>query len=361
MLYRSLGNTGLTVSAVGFGTEYLFGQPQAHVVETIHAAIEAGINYFDLFFAQPEFRDNHSEAFLGKRDRLLLGAHLGATWHDGQGDVSRDNAVCEEFFHDFLTRYHTDYVDVLFLHNCDKPEDFNALTRPGGPLDLALQYKQQGKARCIGFGGHTVETALRAVRTGQVEVLLFPVNLACHALPGREALFQECASRGIGVVAMKPFAGGKLLEAGTRMAVNRFQIADDDRELEKPAGITPVQCLAYALSRVPVATVVPGCKDRQELAQALAILTASEADSDFATVLAAFRHCVTGECVYCNHCLPCPAAIDIGQTIRFLETRQGDPVLAARAADCLACGQCTDRCPFGVDPQAKILEAAAGR
>ena len=76
-----------------------------------------------------------------------------------------------------------------------------------------------------------------------------------------------------------------------------------------------------------------------------------------------FKEYVTGECVYCNHCLPCPSRIDIGRMIRALETASNHPTaeqraayraLSATASECTKCGACIERCPFGVDVVSKM-------
>lgn len=376
MEYRSLGRTGLTVSAVSLGTEYLINQPRDHVVTVIREAIARGVNYFDLFFAQAEFRDNMGAAFQGRRDRVLLAAHLGAIHVNGQGDRTRDPAVAERFLLDFLSRYRTDYVDVLFLHNIDLQDDYDRVMGPGGLLDLAQRYRAEGKARAIGFSGHSIATALQAAESGAVDVIMFPVNLTGHAIPERKTLLQACAERGVGLVAMKPYAGGKLLRAGQTLEVETWQRGSYQEmggapvqvERRSTQPITPVQCLAYILTLPDISTIVPGCKDLAELEAAQAVWTATSEERDFAPALAAFPEYLTGECVYGNHCLPCPASIDVGQTIRLLETAQGRPTpgllaayaaLPAPASDCTQCGSCAERCPFGVDAVAKIEEAAA--
>ena len=366
MEYRKLGRTGLEVSAVGLGTEYLINLPREHVVAVVREAIEQDVNYFDLFFAQPEFRDNMGEAFSRDRERVMLAAHLGATWVDDQGDRSRDPAVCEQYFHDFLGRFRTDYVDVLMLHNCDEQDDYDQLMRSGGPVDLARRYKQQGKARFIGYSGHTVETSLQAVRSRDIDVLMYPVNLAGHSIPGRNELFSECVARGVGLVAMKTYAGGKLLQEWQRLDMHRFYFGGESREFDRSKAVTPVQCMAYTLAQVGVATVVPGCADLDQLSDTLAWLTATDGEKDFSDIVADFREYVTGECVYCNHCLPCPSSIDIGHTIRLLETARGAPsaelraeydAMPSNASDCTQCGQCEERCPFGVETMSKMAQA----
>jgi len=304
MEYRTLGRTGLSVSVISLGTEYLLDVPPEQATSVIRRAVEEGINYFDLFYAQPAFRDMMGEAFGGLRDRVLLTAHLGAGEKDGQYERTRDLKRCADYIEDNLNRYRTDHVDVLFLHNCDEVGDCDAIFAPGGLGDMAERYRQQGKARFIGFSSHNVDIAHRAIETGRVDVLMFPINFTGHATPGRRELFQTCLDQGIGLVGMKPYAGGKLLEAQPEPEGNR-------------QAVTPVQCLAYAVSQPGVTTVVPGCSDLSQLEDALAWLTANDAERDFSSALAGHGQLRSGECVYCNHCLPCPAGIDIGAVMRL--------------------------------------------
>lgn len=368
MQNRILGRTGISVSAISLGTEYLIHRPQAEVDAVIHTAIERGINYFDLFWAFPDFRDIMGRAFRGYRDRVLLTAHLGATVENGQGSRTRDPKVAERFFEDYLRRYGTDYVDVLFLHNSDGQEDYNRLMAPGGLLDLAKRLQSQGKARAIGFSGHTAATAQQAAESGAVDVVMFPINLASHAVPGKRELCQSCAAHGVALVAMKPYAGGKLLQAETRMSLMEFQSGGEAMELVKKHPITPVQCLHYVLSQPGVSTIVPGCKNVAELEQALAYWEASEEEKDFSALLVGFQQYREGECVYCNHCLPCPSGIDIGQVNRLLDLASAAMTpalqahynaLSAKAEDCIQCGACEARCPFGVAVMDKMQRAAA--
>ena len=63
MEYRQLGRTNLQVSTVSLGTKYLIDQPRQTVIAVVRQAIDQGINYFDLFFAQSRFRDTMAKAF----------------------------------------------------------------------------------------------------------------------------------------------------------------------------------------------------------------------------------------------------------------------------------------------------------
>jgi hypothetical protein len=102
---------------------------------------------------------------------------------------------------------------------------------------------------------------------------------------------------------------------------------------------------------------VPGCASVPELKAALSYWQADDTQRDYAHLIHAFDQYQQGECVYCNHCLPCPSEIDIGQMIRLVDTTTPSPsekqrrtyaALEHTAADCIACGACEKRCPFGV-------------
>jgi predicted aldo/keto reductase-like oxidoreductase len=368
MEHRRLGRTGLDVSTIGLGTEYLNKKPRETVVATVREAIGRGVSYFDVVFSFPEYLDDLAVGFRGQRERLVLAGHLGSTVKDGQYCRTRSVKKSESFLLDVLARLGTDYVDVLFLHNSNGQKDYDTLMKPGGLLDLAQRLRQEGKARFIGFGVHTLDTARQAVESGVIDVLLFPVNLAGNATPGKKDLFKACAAHDVGLVAMKPYAGGKLLSKGRSVRIAGYHTSGEAVKLRKSKPITPVQCLAYVLAQVGVSTAIPGCADPAQLAAALACVSATEEEKDFAGLLAEFEQYVTGECVYCNHCLPCPAEIDIGQVSRLLdmahqqmtaELRAVYAALPVKASDCTQCGGCEERCPFGVSVIARMERAAA--
>lgn len=366
MKYRMLGATGLKVSEISLGTEYLINIPEDEAIQVIGEAIDRGINYFDLFFAQPGFRDTMAKALDPCREKVILAAHLGAVVRDGQYDRSRDVKDCEHYFHDFLTRYHTDYADVLFLHNSDGDEDFKEIMKPGGLYESALELKKQGKCRHIGFSTHTVESGLKAIEVPGIGIIMFPVNLASHAVPGKEAFYRRCAEKNIGLVAMKPYAGGKLLQEQSRMELENVHSAGGKMVIEKTTRLGAADCLAYVLSRTGLSCVVPGCASVKHLEEALAYY--EREDRDFSLFLEEYGQFTKGECTYCNHCLPCPVGIDIGQSLRLADMAASgvSPELtkAYRAMDtapsaCIRCGACEARCPFDVATMDRLARSAA--
>jgi predicted aldo/keto reductase-like oxidoreductase len=187
-------------------------------------------------------------------------------------------------------------------------------------------------------------------------------------MPGRTELLDLCTRKNVGVVAMKPFGGGKLLNKQGTIRVPAYQAAGTAFKTRIPSGITPAQCLSYVLAQRGVSMALPGVKDETELEEALQFLEGTAADRDFGGLLAAFGRYVEGECTYCNHCLPCPVTIDVGQVTRLLdlaefgltdELGRAYRSLPVTAAACTECGACTKRCPFGVDVVANMRRAVA--
>ncbi len=371
---RKLGRTGLDVGTVGFGGEYLLG-PRETIIDMVHEALAHGMNYFDLLMGAPDYRDAFGAAFHGiARERVVIAGHLGTTFSEaGQAWASRDIALCESFYEDYLTRLHTDYLDVAMLQFVDEEEDYAQVMGAGGLLELARKLKDQGKARAIGMSSHMTPMALRAVESGIIDVLMFPINPAFDLLPGynkrllglwedagavdvgtivdnapsRKELYRACARHGVGLVAMKPYAAGWLFKP----------------ELYAAQPLTPVHCLSYAQAQPGVSTVIPGVKNPEELRAALHYLEATPAEKDYSAAVANSRWTLTGACMYCNHCMPCPSGLDIAATNRLIDAathgvtpalRESYGLLPKHAADCVACGTCTSICPFGVDVAAKM-------
>ena len=312
MIYRKLGKTGLEVSAIGLGCEYVWFADEERVTEVVHAALDAGINYIDLFVGTPTTREYFGRAIKGRRDKVYLAGHLGCADQNGQYVKTRDEALCKEFLRQFYEKLDTDYIDVLFLHNCDTQEDLNEIM-DGWMYAYARELKDSGKAGFIGFSSHNTKIAMEAVRTGKIDVLMFPVNPLFNMLPqdtadarmkGREVqtmteeekaayptkqdLYDLCEQMGVGIVAMKPFAAGNILKS------------HEEGRLKGILNLTPVQAISYILSIPQVACPVPGFASVEELNQSLAYLTATEEERDFREINDSLLGKFNNQCMYCN-------------------------------------------------------------
>jgi predicted aldo/keto reductase-like oxidoreductase len=367
MEYRNLGETGLKVGVIGLGTEYLNNQPKERVVRIVQKAVRNGVNYIDLVFNFPEYLAAFAAALKGLREDVILTCHLGSGEKNGQYRKTRSVRECEEIFSKTLYQLNSEYTDIVNVHFVKTRKEYEKILA-GGIIDLAHELKEEGKARFVGMSTHDPAVAMHASRNGIVDVVMIQVNLANNAMPNRAEMLAGCAKEGIGVVAMKPFAGGKLLQKNRTVTIAAYQSGWKSLKKKIPSVITPVQCISYTLSQVGVCTTVPGVKNVEELDAALAFLDATDDEKDFSGLLEDFKEYKTGECVYCNHCLPCPSSIDIGQVIRLVDMahygvtgsiQNAYKRLSARASDCTECGTCTERCPFDVDVISKMNRAVA--
>ena len=139
-----------------------------------------------------------------------------------------------------------------------------------------------------------------------------------------------------------------------------------------PAGraLTLFQCLHYALTRPGVASVMSGARNLEELKTSIAYEDAPEAERDYAAALAALpRISWVGHCMYCGHCAPCPVGIDVAGVTKFLNlaraqgevpetVREHYAVLPHHGGECISCGACERRCPFGVPVMENMRRAA---
>jgi len=375
MIYRKLGRTGVDVSAISLGAEHLEFVPYEAVKEVVDEALGYGVNYIDLFMASPGVRDNFGRVLEGRRGSVMLCGHIGACLGNGQYMRSREIKLCETYYEDILRRTRSDYMDVAMIHYVDTLEDADRVLASGGLLDLALRYKKAGKARFIGLSSHSPSAALKIVKSGKIDVLMFSINPVFDSLgdagidemfdtkgaiydsadgginPLRAELFRYCEKNGVAIVNMKTYCGGRIFNPDI------FGVT-----------MTPAQCIHYALSRPGVAAVLPGCRTAEQVRQAMAYLTANDADKDYSAVLGAFRLWEKNRaCMYCNHCLPCPAGIDIAETTRLRDLaltgmteslRERYASLQAKPSDCLSCGSCEKNCPFGVGVIENMREAA---
>ncbi len=367
MRFRELGNTGIKVSEIGLGAEWL----ERHNTEEVKAVIDAcekeGINILDCWMSEPNVRSNIGLALKGRRRNWIIQGHIGSIWEAGQYVRSRDLKKVKPAFEDLLARLQTDYIDMGMIHFVDTAEEFERVVN-GEFMEYVRQLKKEGTIRHIGMSSHNPEIAKMAACQGEIEMILFSINPAFDMLPPvtdleeyfaeqydeklggiapeREELYKLCEQNRVGITVMKGYAGGRLFHAQT----SPFGVA-----------LTPVQCLHYALTRPGVTAVMVGFDNPGHVADAIAYETASDEEKDYASVLAsAPSHAFsTGQCTYCGHCAPCPSRIDIAMVNKLYDlavmhkevpgtVRAHYGQLEANAADCIGCKGCESRCPFHV-------------
>ncbi len=377
MRYRRLGKTGLMVSEIGFGAEWMERHDARECKAVLDRAEELGINILDCWMSEPNVRTSLGQALAGRRERWYIQGHIGSTWQGGQYVRTRDVEQCQTAFEDLLARLQTDYIDLGMIHFVDRQADWDA-AMDGPYIEYVKRLKAQGKIRHIGMSTHNPAMAKKAAEHGLVEAILFSVNPAFDLLPPtddiddyfvdeyqaglggidpvRAELYKLCEQHDVGITVMKPYAGGRLFDAGR----SPFGVA-----------LTPVQCIHYCLTRPAVAAVMAGYDTPEHVEQAVAYETAADEDKDYASVLAgAPRHTFgQGECTYCGHCRPCPVDIDIAMVNKYHDLAAMQPeapaavkahylALEHHADECIGCKSCEDRCPFGVKIAERMVRTA---
>ena len=345
MEYRTLGRTGLEVSVIGLGTEHLT-QTRDNMQEVLGIAVDAGVNYIDVLYSNPEddasFWDSIAPELNRYRDDLVLMAHWGPS------DMYPDPAKCQHCLDLALERVDNGYFEGVMLTVVDSEETWSGWAQAS--LERLLPYKERGQIGHIGLSGHAAPTAIKAAQSGLIDVVMFLINLLGHDDEEVQALYEACAEQDVGLVAMKAYNGGTLLSIKG-----------------EPSGITPAQCLHYVLSQ-PVATVVPGPKNADEMRATLRYLEATDEEKAYGEVSANIHELLAGQCTYCQHCLPCPEEIGIPWIIWHLDQVQSRGIdvirewyakFPVKASACVECGECLERCPFDVDIIAEMQEAVA--
>lgn len=367
MLYRPVGKTGMSASIIGLGTEHLDNKPYELCEEVIDAALDAGINIFDLFMPGTPVRENIGKALKGRRKDVLIQGHIGSVDIRQQYDRTRDVALCRQYFENLLRCLKTDYIDFGMMFFIDTEEDYKGVFETEY-IDYVRELQEEGKIRAIGASSHNPKMAARLVETGIIEILMFATNPAYDMLSydadigaamegkidhsqydgidsDRAHLYRLCERKGVAITTMKTLGAGKLL-------------SPDFSPFQQP--LTVGQCIHYALTRPAVVSTLIGCSAEEHVREAVNYLHLSDVERDYSEAIKTPKGSLSGHCMYCNHCLPCPADIDIAATIRLLDIASLDTdnipahlfdeynARTYRASDCTECSSCEEKCPFSV-------------
>ena len=360
MEYRTNRRTGDSISIIGLGSGSLHTTGEREAIAALCYAYEHGINYMDFAAAGAAAFGYAGKAFSSVRGSMLYQVHFGTDYKTGEYGWTTDLDKIKTQVEWQLGKLGTDYIDYGFIHCLDAESDWEAYQR-NGVLDYLIGMKERGVVRHIGASSHTPSIAMRILDTGLVDQLMFSINPAYDYQHGkyangsaseRMALYQRCEAEGIGISVMKPFSAGQLLNADT-----------------SPFGkeITKYQCIQYALDKPGVLTVLPGIRNKDDVREMLGFLDAADEEKDYSAISTLTPGDIDGKCVYCNHCQPCPAGLDIGLINKYYDlARIGDRLasehyakLDRKASDCVSCGHCDRRCPFHVQQSGRMAEIAS--
>ena len=308
MKERSLGNTGLKISEIGFGCWAIGGNSYGNVrdeesLEALETAWAAGVNFYD---TADTYGEGHSEILMGKflkgkpRDKVFVATKAGWDFYpadkkpspfaaDLSGKINHaghhknfDPAYLRFACEQSLKRLGIGTIDLYQLHNPSLEQ-----IQKGDTVGVLEGLKREGKIRSIGISVHTEAEALAALKDPRIEVLQVIFNLLDQRM--KEKVFPEAQRKQVGILAREPLASGLL--TGKYAPAHEFPKNDHRRrwvaekreidwkkirrvqEVLKNKDISlPQAALEYNLAFEAVSSVIPGAKTP---AQVVANLKAS--------------------------------------------------------------------------------------
>jgi predicted aldo/keto reductase-like oxidoreductase len=318
MEYVTLGKTGLRISRLGFGGIPIQRVTADEAKTLLEAVRSAGINYIDSARGYTVSEALIGEAIEGHRDDFVLATK----------SMSRDKESMERDIGISLANYRTDHIDLYQVHNPNLAQ-LEQVIAPGGALEALMEAKAAGKIGHLGLTAHSPEVFARALELDWVETIMFPYNIVENQ---GEELMARAKEQNVGFVDMKPLAGGAI----------------EDSEL----------ALRYIKANPNVTVVIPGMYAPEEVAKNAAAMEDDRPLSaeDRAKMEQIRKDLGTQFCRRCNYCAPCTVGISIPNAFLFQGylrryglagwARDRYSGMAAKAGDCVACGECESRCPY---------------
>ena len=245
---RAFGKTGINVTMLGIGGSHVGRAPEKVSQQLIEKALEGGIRFFD-----------NAESYQSGGAEIKYGKYLVPKYRDVAfimtKSTGRDGKTAQEHLEGSLKRMKTDYVDLWQIHSITSPSDVDRRIQDG-VLEVALKAKESGKARFIGFTGHTDYRAHQQMlkRTDVLETCQMPIN--CFD-PNYKSFINNVmptlVDQNLGIIAMKTLSNGGFF-GGTR----HYHSGDNPRIVPKIATIQEALHFVWSL---PVSVLVTGPDD----------------------------------------------------------------------------------------------------
>jgi uncharacterized protein len=325
-----LGKTGLMASQIGFGGIPIQTPPEETAISIVRESLNLGINFIDTSRMYTNSEERIGKAIDEKRSELIIATKSASKTGDG---VAADMETS-------LKNLQTDFVDLYQFHNVSTPDDLKAVLMPGGPFDVVRKARDAGTVKHIGITSHRLSVAKDALLTGCFETVMLGLNFV--NTEAADEVIPLARERDIGVIIMKPMAGGMLEN--------------------------PVLSFKYLLQFSDVLPLI-GIARLGEMPQNVKIVDSAEAltESELSEMNRIKHELGTGFCRMCNYCQPCPQKIMIS-AIMYTEValKRFDPEIIFKGQwdkfmqnvdDCIDCGDCEKRCPYQLPIRERIKDA----
>ena len=373
MQYRPAGNTGIELSALGFGCMRLPKLPDDKKTIDVEASqrLGAGGVVVGVTYSHPAsvYRGGARERCLGEFlesiDRSTVHVStknpIGQSWFPIPGDEPT-GALYRRLLDEELERLRTDYIDFYVFHD-QSLVTFRILAKaPGGPLAQALKAREEGLIRHIGLSSHDSPQNIQRIlemADGAIELLICQYNLLDRT---NEPLIDYAHDKGVAVSIMGPVGGGRLQHPS-----EVFMKATG-------AASTAEAAIRFVLANPCVTTAMSGMNSLEQVEENTASASREEALSEaelraIEELVQRNRELLDLYCTACGYCMPCPHGVDIPGNFAALNTLRvhGLVRLARRmhrrlgegaAASCQECGTCAGKCPQHIDVATRLAEVA---
>lgn len=320
MRFHPLGNTGLEVSELGFGGIPILRLESNEAERIVRHAFDRGINFFDTANAYRDSEAKIGETFAGMRDRVIIATKT----------MRRDGKGALENLEQSLRMLRTDYIDLYQFHQVAQENVWETICAPGGALEVLQKAKEAGKIRFLGITSHSRIMAIKLIQTGLFSTIQFPFNFIEEA--AALDLHPEARRLGLGILAMKPFAGGMIDNATIA-----FKYLRQYPDVLPLPGFDSTMAIDEVVSFYDQANVV----------------TAEDKDK-----MAEYRRDLGQQfCRRCEYCQPCPQGVMITPAMGYqVAARRMSPRVSAEFSReametvprCIECGVCIQRCPYNL-------------
>jgi hypothetical protein len=324
-----LGKTGLEVSRIGIGGIPIQRPSDDEAVKVIRRARDLGINFIDTARGYGASEERIGKATAGRRDHVILATKTGG----------RTAAAALEHLEQSLHQLNTDHIDLWQFHNVSTFEAYDQVLGSGGAMETAQQALRAGKIRHIGLSSHHLEVARKAVSSDLFETIQFPFNFVNYEAASE--LLPLVRERGMGFIAMKPFAGGRLSNANLAIKyLLQFESVVPDPGVER---VEEVEELAGIVNRGSWELMPQEWQEIESIRIGLG----------------------TRFCQWCGYCQPCPQEVNVPYLMnvrgmwRLWPPDKFFPLLGGiveGAKNCIECGECEDKCPYHLPIREQIVE-----
>jgi predicted aldo/keto reductase-like oxidoreductase len=352
---RRLGRTNLQASIVGFGGTWISEIDKPTATDVVRRAFELGINYFDTARWDGDSEEKIGHALKDVRDKCIIATKTGSrTKKESLDDIKSS-----------LQLLQTDHVDIIQLHGIDDEKTLTKAISSDGALQTCKEAQKKKLANFIGITGHKPQILTKAIKTGEFDTVLVPLNVITRQ--AEEELLPIAKDLNVGVMAMKPLSA-KTSNLITCMYQPSLSLISDEPELKALLGQNKEQMvrslIRYNLSKDIASTVIG-------LRSVFEVETAVNAETNYqgltATEQKRFAFKLGAYCRDCGMCMPCPEKINIPAMLRFDSfysiyglknwARKLYTGLEVKFDKCSQCGACQQKCPYNLPIERMLKEA----